>query len=650
MQHVGINIFFKWNILMSKRRKSLFGALAFAVGLTVSAGEPPQAINVGGSAFTDSQGIGYEADHYFLSGGTASTSAPIENTDDDALYQTERYGVFAYDLPVENGTYKVTLKYAEIYYNDPSSRLFRTEIEGEIDPVLYDILSAANGKNMAYDVEYTATVTDGNLDIDFLLGPQDLPKLSAILVTPVADEKPDSYALYTGPNLGHALLTAEDGKVYQDTLQDHVVSEGFTFNQGTGLVISNTEDDRVYQYSVNSSESFELGLPIEDGLYRVVLKFSENDYSSVNAVGDRVFNLSLEGDKVPQSFDIFEMAGKYNALDVAYDVEIVDGELNIKLDKDASSLSAGPMLNALSVEPLASSYAINVGGVGYVDASGLTYQADTNFEGGHVASTSSPIAKTEDDALYQSERYGEFNYDLPIADGEYTVTLKFAENYWNNRGERLFRVKNEGQVDIMPLTIFSSAGGKNIAYDRVYDVNVSDGELNVEMMLGRVDLPKLSAILVEPKPTVIDFYAINCGGDAYTDLNGITYEGDDADHYEGTSSTYVSSAPIASTEDDTLYQSQVLGTPGQFKYVLPIEDGTYTVTFKMAQLDSVPGFSYFSTNAEGQSHTHFMPGANNAYDYKMYGVTVTDGVLDIEFDANSGGGHPYVSAILVEKE
>jgi Malectin domain len=37
------------------------------------------------------------------------------------------------------------------------------------------------------------------------------------------------------------------------------------------------------------------------------------------------------------------------------------------------------------------------------------------------------IAGTSDDVLYQSERFGDFSYAIPVAHGDYLVTLKFKK-------------------------------------------------------------------------------------------------------------------------------------------------------------------------------------------------------------------------------
>ena len=68
-----------------------------------------------------------------------------------------------------------------------------------------------------------------------------------------------------------------------------------------------------------------------------------------------------------------------------------------------------------------------MGGDGFVSAAGLAYEKDRDFVGGTATSTADAIANTSDDTLYQTERYGNYSYQLPVAAGRYRVTLKWRK-------------------------------------------------------------------------------------------------------------------------------------------------------------------------------------------------------------------------------
>ncbi|MCH1933075.1 malectin, partial [Shewanella sp. A25] len=64
-----------------------------------------------------------------------------------------------------------------------------------------------------------------------------------------------------------------------------------------------------------------------------------------------------------------------------------------------------------------------------------TWVAYTAFSGGKTYSNGVAIAGTGDDALYQSERYGDFSYAIPAAaTGCYSVALHFAEIWFGGPG------------------------------------------------------------------------------------------------------------------------------------------------------------------------------------------------------------------------
>jgi len=142
-------------------------------------------------------------------------------------------------------------------------------------------------------------------------------------------------------------------------------------------------------------------------------------------------------------------------------------------------------------------FAVNSGGSQYTDKSGTAYKSDRYYQGGNVRKTSSRIAETSDDRLYQSERYGNFTYSIPMANGNYLVTLKFAEIYWSSKGKRIFDVYIEGTKVISGLDIFAQVG-KYHPYGVSIPVTVTDGKLDISFS-SVVDNAKVSAILVQTR-------------------------------------------------------------------------------------------------------------------------------------------------------
>ncbi len=165
------------------------------------------AINAGGGAYTASDGMSFTADQFVTGGQTYTNGADVSGTDDDPVYQSERYGVFTYDLPVDNGSYQVSLLLAEIYFAAPNKRVFSITLEGQERVSNLDLFATA-GKNAAYQVNETVNVSDGSLTISFSAAINNA-KLSGLLVS---GNQPDE------PNPGDVTLSGELRKWHTVTL------------------------------------------------------------------------------------------------------------------------------------------------------------------------------------------------------------------------------------------------------------------------------------------------------------------------------------------------------------------------------------------------------------------------------------------------
>jgi hypothetical protein len=138
---------------------------------------------------------------------------------------------------------------------------------------------------------------------------------------------------------------------------------------------------------------------------------------------------------------------------------------------------------------------VNVGGPSYVDAAGILYEADTLFSGGSTATHPAPIAGTDDDILYQSARFGNFAYAIPVPNGDYVVTLQFGEGYVTEVGQRIFDVFIEEQEVVSNLDLVAKAGALT-RYDAKILVQVTDEELNIRFQTD-VRNAMVNAIVVE---------------------------------------------------------------------------------------------------------------------------------------------------------
>ncbi len=95
------------------------------------------------------------------------------------------------------------------------------------------------------------------------------------------------------------------------------------------------------------------------------------------------------------------------------------------------------------------------------------FTADADFFGGSTAGTShaidaSGVTNPAPQAVYQSNRYGNFSYVVPglTAGASYTVRLHFAETYWTAAGLRTFNVSINGQQVLTNFDILGTAGAE----------------------------------------------------------------------------------------------------------------------------------------------------------------------------------------------
>ncbi|MFC2090942.1 malectin domain-containing carbohydrate-binding protein [Bacteroidota bacterium] len=184
--------------------------------------------------------------------------------------------------------------------------------------------------------------------------------------------------------------------------------------------------------------------------------------------------------------------------DFGYQLDQWSGDLSGSENPQTLIVDADKDITALTkfTGDAITSYAINCGGQAYEASDGTNFTKDMNFSGGNTYSTSSSISGTDDPSLYQTERYGDLVYSFDLTNGEYTVTLMFAEIYADNPGARIFDVLIDDEKVIDTLDIYAEVG-KNAAYFASFNVSVNDGGLNIELQTIR-DNAKISAIKIMP--------------------------------------------------------------------------------------------------------------------------------------------------------
>ncbi len=143
----------------------------YQVSAVNSSGEGPKSaeasqtlnihINAGGdSYYPDSVGVYCAADPGTSGGTPISTTTTITGTRDPTLYQAQEEGTtLTYSLPVQAGSYKLTLQFAEIGTYTRGQRVFSVTANGRQVATNYDIYVAAGGANRAVTVTAPITIS-----------------------------------------------------------------------------------------------------------------------------------------------------------------------------------------------------------------------------------------------------------------------------------------------------------------------------------------------------------------------------------------------------------------------------------------------------------------------------------------------------------
>jgi hypothetical protein len=287
--------------------------------------------------------------------------------------------------------------------------------------------------------------------------------------------------------------------------------------------IAGTSDQPVYQTERFGTFSYNIPVP-EEGWYLVTLKFAEI-YKYYVAPGTRVFDVVMEGRDVIMEFDLFSWAGgKYKAFDARVPVYVKGGTLDIEFFGDECCLKCRKIVkkcqetnftadsinscikkylliyptecttgvakvNGIVVEKIDDPFvfnpddvvfAVNSGGSEFTNPSGITYEADKYYTSGLTYSTTENI-NADENPIYQTERWGEFCYSIPIENGTYKVVLKFAEIYkYIYQGGRNINVEIEGKTVLADLDLYAKYG-KYKPFDFIvpFPVEVKDGKLDI---------------------------------------------------------------------------------------------------------------------------------------------------------------------------
>ncbi len=246
-------------------------------------------------------------------------------------------------------------------------------------------------------------------------------------------------------------------------------------------VISGTPDPELFRSRREGDFSYDIPLP--PGIYELHLYFAETLFGENNTAGggeaSRVFRIYINGAPVLWAFDVLSDAAGSNTADEKVFKDIspaADGKLHLQF---AGLVNNVPFLNALEIVPgiPGKMRPVRIAALSrnYTDQRGRVWGADRYFSRGSAVERSEPVRNTPDPDLFRAERFGNFTYAIPVAEGRYNVTLEFAEAWFGpgqpgggGPGSRVFDVYCNGVALLRNFDVFRAAGGDHHAVERTF--------------------------------------------------------------------------------------------------------------------------------------------------------------------------------------
>lgn len=126
-------------------------------------------IIAGGEAFTDSDGKQWEADSMYGGGTSYRADTKVEVDKDGQLYQSERWGKsFVYRFSLHPGSYRLTLRFSELYVQKAGERVFSVKVNGKTLIKNLDIIEEAGfGKPLRKTLDAIEVGAEGVLRVEF---------------------------------------------------------------------------------------------------------------------------------------------------------------------------------------------------------------------------------------------------------------------------------------------------------------------------------------------------------------------------------------------------------------------------------------------------------------------------------------------------
>ncbi len=467
-----------------------------------------------------------------IGGKTAHYHSPIAGTDLDAVYQSVRFDLEGYEITLPEGFYTVTLRFSEVAYNAVRNRVFGVKLEGITAIDALDIYARV-GKNAALDVSFEMVrVADGTLNIDFVKQVE-LPAIAGISVTGegVAIDINCGGAgtgKFVGddgsPALEPAVIQELYAGMFKRIMAAHPLDyywfwtpESWTWEGAQSGQVQNTLAD--IQLAIAAAR--EVGAPFTLATCGWVLGPQDDRALFGRALPPGMpvscINQSVGHAPVEPGFAQIENREKWAIPWLEDDPAMVSPQLWVgRMRRDAYDALRYGCTGLLGIHWRTRILGPNVSALAHAawdqELWAIDPEGPIRADGGQTTRFDGvDFADTQDDALYQTVRYGMNAYRFAVPEGSYSVVLHLCEPHYDNPGERVFSVAAEGVTAAERLDLFEKAGKNRAVQVHVDGVAVADGVLDV-VFTAHTGLAVVSAIEVEGAGIAL---RVNCGGEAH---------------------------------------------------------------------------------------------------------------------------------------
>ena len=220
---------------------------------------------------------------------------------------------------------------------------------------------------------------------------------------------------------------------------------------------------------------FKYDIPLRPGVYELRLYFAETIFGENNIAGggesSRIFSVRMNGQNILNATDVLADAGGSNIAHVRVYRDVrpaSDGLLHLEFLPNYKEVA---FVNAIEVVPgthgRLNPIRIIARPSSFTDSKGAEWSPDQFFFGGQYVQRHDKVAGTADQELFQSERFGNFSYAVPVVENSrYTATLSFCEHWFGagrpgggGSGRRVFDVYINGRTLLENFDVFKEAGG-----------------------------------------------------------------------------------------------------------------------------------------------------------------------------------------------